>query len=105
MPKRSKKSIQVDGVENLSRDPSPNTFSALELKYLLLLLAETNEHVNNIGTTTIAVLNVPYLDQSIKKLIDHIENEALHARSKIEKIITIISIEKRLFNDDYELSS
>ena len=105
MPKRSKKSTQVDGAEDLSCGLSSNAFSALELKYLLLLLAEMNENINNIGATTIALLNVPYLDRSIKNLIDHIENEALHARSKIEKIITIISIEKRLINDDDGLSS
>lgn len=75
-------------------------FSSVEIKSLLMLSAEVNENIENIGATLIALSNASYLDQNTDKMLRYMDHEAQTARCKIDKIVSIISVEKELINDE-----
>lgn len=74
-------------------------FSGIEIKSLIMLSAEVQESIDNVGIALVALSNSPYLDDSKKELISKMDHEAKLARSKLDKIVGIISIEKVLIND------
>lgn len=74
-------------------------FSGIEITSLIMLSAEVQESIDNIGVALVALSNSPYLDDSKKELISKMDHEAQLARSKLDKIVGIISIEKYLIND------
>lgn len=74
-------------------------FSGIEITSLIMLSAEVQESIDNIGVALVALSNSPYLDDSKKELISKMDHEAQLARSKLDKIVGIISIEKVLIND------
>lgn len=74
-------------------------FSGIEIRSLIMLSAEVQESIDNIGVALVALSNSPYLDDSKKELISKMDHEAQLARSKLDKIVGIISIEKYLIND------
>lgn len=74
-------------------------FSGIEITSLIMLSAEVQESIDNIGVALVALSNSPYLDDSKKELISKMDHEAQLARSKLDKIVGIISIEKALIND------
>ena len=74
-------------------------FSGIEIKSLIMLSAEVQESIDNVGIALVALSNSPYLDDSKKELISKMDHEAQLARSKLDKIVGIISIEKVLIND------
>lgn len=74
-------------------------FSGIEITSLIMLSAEVQESIDNIGVALVALSNSPYLDYSKKELISKMDHEAQLARSKLDKIVGIISIEKALIND------
>ena len=74
-------------------------FSGIEITSLIMLSAEVQESIDNIGVALVALSNSPYLDDSKKELISKMDHEAQLARTKLDKIVTIISIEKDLIND------
>lgn len=74
-------------------------FSGIEITSLIMLSAEVQESIDNIGVALVALSNSPYLDDGKKELISKMDHEAQLARSKLDKIVGIISIEKVLIND------
>lgn len=81
-------------------DFPPREFSSIEIKNLLMLSAEVNENIENIGATLIALSNASYLDRTTDEMLRYMDHEAQVARCKVDKIVNIISVEKELVNGE-----
>lgn len=81
-------------------DFPPREFSSIEIKSLLMLSAEAQENIDNVGTSLVALLNAPHLDKNTIRLVHHMSAEAQRARVKIDKIMSAISIEEMLIKDE-----
>lgn len=77
-------------------DFPPREFSKVEISSLLMLLAEAQEHISNIGTTIAAVSNTTCYDQSINEMLDKMQGDAFRARDVIDKVQSLITVEKML---------
>lgn len=81
-------------------DFPPREFSSVEISHLLMLSAEVEENIDNIGTTLIALSNASYLDQTTDEMLRYMDHEANLARVRIDKIRSIISVEKELIDSE-----
>lgn len=81
-------------------DFPPREFSSVEIKNLLMLSAEVEENIDNIGEALVALSNATYLDKTTGETLQYLSNEAQLARVRIDKIVSIISVEKELINGE-----
>jgi hypothetical protein len=79
-------------------DFPPREFSSVEITSLLMLAAEAQTHIDNIGTSLIALSNAPHLDKSTIRLIHHMSAESKRARVKIDRIMSSIAVEEMLID-------
>lgn len=81
-------------------DFPPRQFSSVEIKALLMLSAEVSNNIENIGQNLAALSNASYLDQTTDDIVRQMIHEANLARSGIDKITSIISVEQELLNSE-----
>jgi len=83
-----------------SIDFPPREFSSVEIKSLFMLSAEVQENLDNIGATLAALANASYLDRTADEMLRYMDGEAQRARVKIDKLVSIISVEKGLITGE-----
>lgn len=81
-------------------DFPPREFSSVEIASLLMLAAEAQEYIDSIGVSLAALSNASHLDKDTIRIVHHMGAEAQRARVKIDKIMSIISIEEELIKGE-----